>query len=75
VSGVAALVAFAWLLTRVDVAFAGRAHAARGGVYITISPAWLWAIEGHRPDRRDLPGAVICLIGAALILPGPRPHA
>ncbi len=72
VAGVAALVAFAWFLTRVDTAFAGRAYAAYGGVYIASSLAWLWAVEGHRPDRWDVAGALICLIGAAVILLGPR---
>jgi len=71
-AGVAALVAFAWFLTRVDVAFAGRAYAAYGGVYIASSLAWLWAVEGHRPDRWDAVGAAICLCGAAVILLGPR---
>lgn len=72
VGGVAALVAFAWFLTRVDTAFAGRAYAAYGGVYIASSLAWLWAVEGQPPDRWDSLGALICLAGAALILLGPR---
>ncbi len=70
--GVAALVIFAFLLTRIDTLFAGRAYAAYGGVYIAASLAWLWAVEGARPDRWDLVGAVICLGGAAVILFGPR---
>lgn len=72
VAGTAALIAFAWFLTRVDVAFAGRAYAAYGGVYIASSLAWLWAVEGHRPDRWDALGAVVALTGAAIILLGPR---
>jgi small multidrug resistance family-3 protein len=43
-----------------------------GGVYIAASLLWLWLIEGARPDRWDLIGALICLGGAALILFGPR---
>ena len=70
--GVAALVLFAFLLTRIDSLFAGRAFAAYGGVYIAASLVWLWAVEGARPDRWDAIGAVICLIGAAVILFGPR---
>ena len=72
IAGVIALVAFAWFLTRVDTAFAGRAYAAYGGVYIASSLAWLWVVEGQRPDRWDAVGAVICLIGATVILFGPR---
>ncbi len=72
VPGLAALVAFAFLLTRIDSAFAGRAYAAYGGVYIAASLAWLWAVEGTRPDRWDLIGAAVCILGAAIILLGPR---
>lgn len=72
VPGIASLVLFALLLTRIDSAFAGRAYAAYGGVYIVASLAWLWVVEGQRPDRWDLSGALICLAGAAVILWGPR---
>lgn len=72
IPGVAALVLFAYLLTRVDVEHAGRAYAAYGGVYIGASLLWLWLIEGARPDRWDVIGAAVCLAGAGLILFGPR---
>lgn len=70
--GVASLVAFAWLLTRVDAAFAGRAYAAYGGVYIVAALAWLGLVEGRVPDRWDLLGGALCLLGAGVILYGPR---
>lgn len=63
---------FAWLLTLVEAAFAGRAYAAYGGMYVAASLGWLWAIEGTRPDRWDITGALICVIGAGIILFGPR---
>jgi small multidrug resistance family-3 protein len=66
------LIAFAWLLTYVESDAAGRTYAAYGGVYIVASLLWLWTVEGARPDRWDLFGGVICLIGAAIILFGPR---
>jgi len=72
IPGVVALIVFAYLLTRVEAQFAGRAFAAYGGVYIAASLAWLWAVEGARPDRWDLIGAVACVAGAAIILFGPR---
>lgn len=72
VPGIAALALFAFLLTRIDAAFAGRAFAAYGGVYIAASLGWLWAVEGARPDRWDAIGAAICILGAAVILFGPR---
>jgi small multidrug resistance family-3 protein len=70
--GVALLLAFAWLLTRVETAAAGRAFAAYGGVYIASSLVWMWGIEGLRPDRWDAAGAALCLVGAAVILGAPR---
>jgi small multidrug resistance family-3 protein len=72
VPGMASLALFAWLLTLVDSDAAGRAYAAYGGVYIVASLAWLWAIEGPRPDRWDAIGATVCLVGAGIILLGPR---
>lgn len=73
VPGMASLALFAYLLTLVDSDAAGRAYAAYGGVYIAASLAWLWLVEGARPDRWDLIGASICLVGAGVILLGPRP--
>ncbi len=72
VPGVASLIVFAWALTQVDAAYAGRAYAAYGGVYIAASLLWLWLVEGARPDRWDMLGAAICVAGAGLILFGPR---
>jgi len=72
IPGMAALALFAFLLTRVDSAFAGRAYATYGGVYIAASIVWLWIVEQRVPDRWDLAGAAICLAGAAVILLGPR---
>lgn len=73
IPGMVSLAAFGWLLTLVDASHAGRAYAAYGGIYIAASLVWLWAMEGARPDRWDLTGAAVCLVGAALILYGPRP--
>ncbi|RAI01078.1 YnfA family protein [Acuticoccus sediminis] len=72
VPGVLSLIGFAWLLTRVEADFAGRAYAAYGGVYIASSLLWLWLIENRPPDRFDLGGAALCLVGAGIILLAPR---
>ena len=66
------LAVFACMLTLVETDAAGRAFAAYGGVYIFASLLWLWAVDGVRPDRWDIAGVCICLLGAAVILLGPR---
>lgn len=68
VLGVVSLVAFAVVLTRVDSAFAGRAYAAYGGIYIAASLTWLWLAEGQRPTATDLLGGGIAIIGALVII-------
>ncbi|MBI5112356.1 MAG: YnfA family protein [Rhodovulum sp.] len=72
VPGILSLMLFAWLLTLVESAAAGRASAAYGGIYIVASLGWLWSVEGVRPDRFDLLGATLCLAGAVVIIAGPR---
>jgi len=72
IPGVVALIAFGWLLALVEADAAGRAYAAYGGIYIAASLAWLWLAEGVRPDRWDVIGAVICILGASVILLAPR---
>jgi small multidrug resistance family-3 protein len=72
IPGIASLACFAYLLTLVDSSAAGRAYAAYGGVYITVSLFWLRAVERTRPDRWDTVGACIALIGAGIIVFGPR---
>ena len=66
--GMVSLALFAWLLTLIPVDAAGRAYAAYGGVYIAASILWLWLVEGQRPDRWDLTGLAVCLVGSAIIL-------
>jgi small multidrug resistance family-3 protein len=66
--GVASLIGFALALTRVDTAFAGRAYAAYGGIYIASSLLWLWAVEDQRPTRGDLIGSALAVSGTLWIL-------
>ena len=68
VLGVASLIAFAVSLTRVDSAFAGRAYAAYGGIYIATSLVWLWLVEGQRPSSTDVIGAGLAIVGALVII-------
>jgi small multidrug resistance family-3 protein len=66
----AALAAFAWLLSFHPSA--GRAYAAYGGVYVAAAVLWGWLVEGQAPDRWDLSGAAIALVGMGIITFGPR---
>ena len=62
---------FAWLLTLHPTA-AGRVYAAYGGVYITVAILWLWVVDGVRPNRWDLLGVAVCLVGMSIIILSPK---
>ena len=66
--GVVSLIGFAAVLTRTTSAFAGRAYAAYGGIYIAASLLWLWIAEGQRPHTADLIGAGLAILGALVII-------
>jgi len=53
----------------------GRILAAYGGVFVAAALAWSMIVDGYRPDRWDVGGAAICLIGVAIILRGRRREA
>jgi small multidrug resistance family-3 protein len=71
-AGVLSLALFGWLLSLTDVESAGRAFAIYGGIYIAASLVWLRVVEGVSPDRWDLIGGAVCVLGALIILYGPR---
>ncbi|MBF8756172.1 YnfA family protein [Pseudomonas guariconensis] len=66
------LTIFGLILTRVEAAYAGRAYAAYGGIYIVSSLLWLALVEQVRPMVSDWLGALLCVMGATLIVFGPR---
>jgi len=49
----------------------GRAYAAYDGVYVATAIVWGWLVAGQRPDRWDLPGEAVTLVGMAIIAFGP----
>ncbi|ADG76348.1 protein of unknown function UPF0060 [Cellulomonas flavigena DSM 20109] len=55
-----------------DASF-GRILAAYGGVFVAGSLLWGMVVDGFRPDRWDVTGALVCLVGVALIMYAPRP--
>ncbi len=50
----------------------GRVYAAYGGIFIVLALLWGWGIDGTRPDRFDMIGMIICLVGMAVIMYWPR---
>ncbi len=50
----------------------GRILAAYGGIFVAGSLLWGVIFDGFRPDRFDVAGAVICLVGVAVIMYAPR---
>ena len=70
--GVAALGAYGFVATLQPSAEFGRILAAYGGVFVAGSLAWGVVVDGFRPDRFDVLGAAICLVGVAVIMYVPR---
>ena len=50
----------------------GRVYAAYGGWFVVLSIVWGWVIDQIEPDRYDILGAGICLVGVAVIMYWPR---
>jgi small multidrug resistance family-3 protein len=50
----------------------GRVLAAYGGIFVAGSLTWGMVVDGFRPDRYDLIGASLCLLGVAVIMYSPR---
>jgi small multidrug resistance family-3 protein len=71
-TGVIALGVYGFVATLQPNAHFGRILAAYGGVFVAGSLGWGMALDGFRPDRWDIIGALICLIGVAVIMYAPR---
>ncbi len=50
----------------------GRVYAAYGGIFIALSLAWGIIVDGFRPDRYDLLGALMCVAGVVVMVAPPR---
>jgi small multidrug resistance family-3 protein len=71
-AGIAALGAYGVVATLQEDNNFGRVLAAYGGVFVAGSLVWGVAVDGFRPDRFDLIGAAVCLVGVAVIMFSPR---
>ena len=71
-AGILALGIYGFVATLQPDAHFGRILAAYGGVFVAGSLVWGMVMDGFRPDRYDITGALICLLGVAVIMYTPR---
>lgn len=71
-AGVMALGAYGFVATLQPDANFGRILAAYGGVFVAGSLLWGMAVDGFKPDRYDVIGALVCLVGVGVIMYAPR---
>ena len=71
-AGVVALGLYGFVATLQPDPDFGRILAAYGGVFVAGSLTWAVVFDGFRPDRYDIIGATICLIGVTVIMYAPR---
>ncbi|MDO7854225.1 YnfA family protein [Hymenobacter convexus] len=69
--GALLLVVYGWVATLQNTSF-GKTYAVYGGVFVVMSIAWAWYVDGFRPDRFDVVGGIICFVGIGIILFWPR---
>jgi small multidrug resistance family-3 protein len=71
-AGVIALGVYGFVATLQPDSHFGRILAAYGGVFVAGSLLWAMVVDRFRPDRFDLLGAALCLVGVAVIMYAPR---
>ncbi|MBA2453665.1 MAG: YnfA family protein [Chloroflexia bacterium] len=50
----------------------GRVYAAYGGIFVVLALLWGWQVDDWIPDRWDIIGALMCLVGVSVIMWAPR---
>ncbi|MEV0002760.1 YnfA family protein [Micromonospora sp. NPDC050980] len=70
--GIVALGVYGFVATLQPDPNFGRILAAYGGVFVAGSLAWGMFVDKFRPDRYDLAGAAVCLVGVSIIMYAPR---
>ena len=71
IAGAAILILYG-IIPTFQTAHFSRVYAAYGGMFIVLSLLWGWAMDGMRPDRFDIMGGALCLVGMAVIMYAPR---
>jgi small multidrug resistance family-3 protein len=72
IAGIALLGGYGFVAARQPSGDFGRILAAYGGIFVAGSLLWGWGFDGYRPDRFDILGGAICLIGMTVIMFAPR---
>jgi small multidrug resistance family-3 protein len=73
-AGLVALGIYGFIATLQPDANFGRILAAYGGIFVAGSLTWGVVVDGFHPDRYDIAGALICLLGVVVIMYAPRTH-
>jgi small multidrug resistance family-3 protein len=68
--GLLALLGYAFIQTYQPESRYGRVYAAYAGVFLVGAMLWGWAIDGTAPDRFDVTGGAIALVGVVVVLYG-----
>jgi small multidrug resistance family-3 protein len=71
-AGALVLGGYGLMITLQPEAHFGRIMAAYGGVFVAGALVWGTVVDRFRPDRWDVVGAAICLLGVAVIMYAPR---
>jgi small multidrug resistance family-3 protein len=71
-AGTIALGAYGFVATLQPDPNFGRVLAAYGGVFVAGSLAWGVVVDRFQPDRWDLIGAAVALVGVSIIMYAPR---
>jgi small multidrug resistance family-3 protein len=70
--GAAILAAYGVVAALQSIAEFGRVYAAYGGIFIALALVWGIVVDGFRPDRWDLLGAAVCIVGVLVMVVPPR---
>lgn len=60
------------IIPTVQPAHFGRVYATYGGIFIALALLWAWRVEHIPPDKFDLLGAALALIGVGIMMYWPR---
>lgn len=63
------------VIPTLQAAHFGRVYAVYGGFFIVLSLAWGWIFDGNKPDRWDVTGAAVALVGVCIMMYSPRATA